>query len=108
MKKIFSLIGVALLFSFAPMKKQTVLFFGDSITEAGIKPGGYILKVGELAAKENKAADYDFLGAGIGGNKVYDLFLRMEDDVLSKKPDIVLIYIGVNDVWHKRTTRYRH
>ena len=95
--------GMALLFSFAPVKKQTVLFFGDSITEAGAKPGGYILKVAELALKENKNAEFDFLGAGIGGNKVYDLFLRMDDDVLSKKPDIVLIYIGVNDVWHKRT-----
>jgi lysophospholipase L1-like esterase len=25
----------------------------------------------------------------------------MEDDVLAKNPDVVLIYIGVNDVWHK-------
>jgi lysophospholipase L1-like esterase len=24
--------------------------------------------------------------------------------VLSKNPDIVVIYIGVNDVWHKRST----
>ncbi|HEY1872281.1 MAG TPA: GDSL-type esterase/lipase family protein, partial [Chitinophagaceae bacterium] len=38
---------------------------------------------------------------GIGGNKVYDLYLRMDSDVLVKNPDIVLIYIGVNDVWHK-------
>ncbi|HNU87886.1 MAG TPA: GDSL-type esterase/lipase family protein, partial [Ferruginibacter sp.] len=37
------------------------------------------------------------------GNKVYDLFLRLEDDVLKKEPAIVVIYIGVNDVWHKRT-----
>jgi lysophospholipase L1-like esterase len=27
----------------------------------------------------------------------------MEDDVLSKKPDIVVVYVGVNDVWHKQT-----
>jgi lysophospholipase L1-like esterase len=25
----------------------------------------------------------------------------MEDDVLAKKPDVVVIYVGVNDVWHK-------
>ena len=25
--------------------KKKVIFFGDSITEAGVKPGGYILKV---------------------------------------------------------------
>ena len=27
----------------------------------------------------------------------------MEDDVLKREPSIVVIYIGVNDVWHKRT-----
>jgi lysophospholipase L1-like esterase len=83
--------------------KRKVIFFGDSITEAGAKPGGYILKVADLAAKENKASQYDFVGSGIGGNKVYDLYLRLEDDVLSKNPDVVIIYIGVNDVWHKQS-----
>jgi lysophospholipase L1-like esterase len=43
------------------------------------------------------------VGAGIGGNKVYDLYLRMDDDVLAKNPDMVVIWIGVNDVWHKRS-----
>jgi lysophospholipase L1-like esterase len=28
----------------------------------------------------------------------------MEDDVLAKNPDVVVIYIGVNDVWHKSTS----
>jgi isoamyl acetate esterase len=83
--------------------KKKVIFFGDSITEAGVKPGGYVLKVTDLAAKENKAGQYDFIGSGIGGNKVYDLYLRLEDDVLSKNPDIVVIYVGVNDVWHKQS-----
>jgi lysophospholipase L1-like esterase len=27
----------------------------------------------------------------------------MEEDVMSKGPDVVLIFVGVNDVWHKRT-----
>ena len=83
--------------------KKKVIFFGDSITEAGVKPGGYVLKVADLAAKESKSAQYDFIGSGIGGNKVYDLYLRLEDDVLSKNPDVVVIYIGVNDVWHKQS-----
>ncbi len=54
----------------------------------------------DMLQKEGNAG-FDFEGAGIGGNKVYDLYLRLEDDVLSKSPDIVVIYIGVNDVWHK-------
>ncbi len=85
------------------MQKKKIIFFGDSITEAGVKPGGYIVRVGELAAKEKLSDQYDFIGAGIGGNKVYDLYLRLESDVLSKNPDIVVIYVGVNDVWHKRS-----
>ncbi len=94
------LIGLA---SFTMIQKKKIIFFGDSITQAGVNPGGYIVRIGELATKENLAAQYDFIGAGIGGNKVYDLYLRLEDDVLSKKPDIVVIYVGVNDVWHKRS-----
>jgi len=94
---------VLTLASFLPMQKKKVIFFGDSITQAAVKPGGYIVKVGDMAAAEKLSDRYDFIGAGIGGNKVYDLFLRMDDDVLSKRPDVVIIYIGVNDVWHKRS-----
>ncbi len=99
------LLGLAVigLAAFTSMQKKKVIFFGDSITQAGVKPGGYIVKVGELAAGEKVADQYEFIGAGIGGNKVYDLYLRLEDDVLNKNPDVVIIYVGVNDVWHKRS-----
>ncbi len=106
MKTLFlfvSAILLATLSSFIVQQKKKVVFFGDSITQAGVQPGGYILKVGELASKENKADQFDFIGSGIGGNKIYDLYLRVEEDVLSKNPDVVVLYIGVNDVWHKRT-----
>ena len=89
--------------SFLAVQKKKVVFFGDSITEAGAKPGGYILKIGDLAAGEKVADQFELIGAGIGGNKVYDLYLRLEDDVLSKNPDVVIIFVGVNDVWHKRS-----
>jgi isoamyl acetate esterase len=85
------------------MNAKRVIFFGDSITEAGAKPGGYISKLREDLVKKGLADRYELLGAGIGGNKVYDLYLRMEDDILAKNPDIVVIWIGVNDVWHKQT-----
>lgn len=86
----------------AMQKKQTIIFFGDSITEAGVKEGGYISLMKNKLAAEG-ITNYNLEGAGIGGNKVYDLYLRMEEDVLSKKPTIVVIWVGVNDVWHKRT-----
>ncbi|MBO0949367.1 SGNH/GDSL hydrolase family protein [Fibrella forsythiae] len=103
MKSLFLLLPLLLAFT-APTKPTRVVFFGDSITEAGARPGGYILKIQEMLAKQNRAADYELIGKGIGGNKVYDLYLRMEDDVLALKPDVVVIYIGVNDVWHKSTS----
>ncbi|WP_259014957.1 SGNH/GDSL hydrolase family protein [Emticicia fluvialis] len=90
-----------LMFSMKQDKPTKVIFFGDSITQAGIGPGGYITKMKEMLEKQGIKSKYQLIGAGIGGNKVYDLFLRMEDDVLAQNPDVVVIYIGVNDVWHK-------
>jgi hypothetical protein len=57
-----------------------------------------------MLEKQGLKDKYELIGAGIGGNKVYDLYLRLEEDVLNKKPDIVLIFVGVNDVWHKATS----
>ncbi len=82
-------------------KKTRVIFFGDSITELGVKPDGYITKMQEDLQKKGLASTYELSGAGVSGNKVYDLYLRMDTDVLAKSPDVVIIWIGVNDVWHK-------
>jgi len=89
--------------SFINQSRTKVVFFGDSITEMGVREGGYIYQIDSISKAEGKADRFEFAGAGIGGNKVYDLYLRMEKDVLSKNPDVVVIYIGVNDVWHKQT-----
>jgi isoamyl acetate esterase len=104
MKKILFLFPVIVCMAFVNQKKSKVIFFGDSITQAGVQQGGYIVRVDSMCKVEGKNEDYEFIGAGIGGNKVYDLYLRMEDDVLTKNPDIVIIYIGVNDVWHKSSS----
>lgn len=102
MKKNILLVVVVLLgMSFISQKKTKVVFFGDSITELGVKPGGYVTRVDSMSKAEGKSAGFEFVGAGVSGNKVYDLYLRMEEDVLAKNPDVVVIYVGVNDVWHK-------
>ena len=93
--------AIILLAAFMPQKKKRVIFFGDSITQQGAEPGGYIVRIDSMCRLENKSFQYEFVGAGIGGNKVYDLYLRMDSDVLAKSPDVVVVYIGVNDVWHK-------
>ena len=90
------------LLSFAPKPKK-VIFFGDSITQAGVQPGGYIRLMEQKLTTTGKNANFELIGAGIGGNKIYDLYLRAERDVLAQKPDVVIIYVGVNDVWHKTT-----
>jgi len=83
--------------------KKKIIFFGDSITQAAVQPHGYITVMHEMLQQQN-ISNYELIGAGIGGNKVYDLYLRMDSDVLNKSPNIVVIYIGVNDVWHKKTS----
>jgi lysophospholipase L1-like esterase len=104
MKKTFSkvfIISTFISLSFMSVKKIRVVFFGDSITEAAVKPHGFIM-IDDSLLNPNGASNYELIGAGVSGNKVYDLYLRMEDDVISKSPDIVVIYVGVNDVWHKK------
>ncbi len=95
----YLLIAAAILITCMAMQKKAkkVIFFGDSITQAGVKGNGYINQL----KKAVDSTKFQLIGAGIGGNKVYDLYLRMEDDVLNKKPDLVFIYVGINDVWHK-------
>ena len=99
-------VALIILLAFNTQNKTKVIFFGDSITRLGVekdkKSGtGYILRLDSMLKREKKADQYELMGAGIDGNKVYDLYLRMEDDVLSKNPDVVFIYVGINDIWHK-------
>lgn len=107
MKKLSSILMACFLLqtmlSMTTQKAKRVVFFGDSITQAGVGPTGYITKMKE-ALDKNARGQYELIGAGIGGNKVYDLYLRIEDDVLAKNPDVVVIYVGVNDVWHKASS----
>ncbi|GAB3012704.1 SGNH/GDSL hydrolase family protein [Niabella terrae] len=91
------------LFAFQPVKKKKVIFFGDSITRQGAGKGGYIPKIDSLSQLDPSAGDFEFVGKGVSGNRIYDLFFRFQEDVLDQQPDIVVVYIGINDVWHKTT-----
>ncbi len=95
--KTFALMASIIVLMAMSSKPKKVIFFGDSITQAGVRGNGYINQL----KKALDSTKFELIGAGIGGNKVYDLYLRMEDDVLIKKPDLVFIYVGINDVWHK-------
>jgi len=102
---VFLFVIIALLISFLKDKKaknRKIIFFGDSLTQAGAQPGGYIALMRDILL-HHEINNIELTGAGIGGNKVYDLYLRMHEDVIAQSPDIIVIWIGINDVWHKYT-----
>ncbi len=86
---------------------QTILFQGDSITDAGrsreddINAGiGYpTLVKGELGFEYPN--QYIMYNRGISGNRVVDVYARIKADIINLKPDVMSILIGVNDVWHE-------
>jgi len=89
-----------------PLKKgERIVFLGDSITQAGAAAGGYVTLVKETLAKKYPDLEIEVIGAGISGNRVPDLEARLDRDVIEKKPTLVVIYIGINDVWHSQNGR---
>lgn len=86
-------------------KGEAIAFFGDSITQAGARPGGYCRLIDEAITKQRPELGVKIIYAGISGHKVPNLQGRLDRDVLSKKPTVVFIYIGINDVWHSTSGR---
>jgi len=82
------------------MKGERIVFLGDSITQAGAGPNGYVTLIRKALDEKHKDLGIKVIGAGISGNKVSDLQRRLGKDVLSQKPTLVVVYIGINDVWH--------
>ncbi|QTN33319.1 SGNH/GDSL hydrolase family protein [Akkermansiaceae bacterium] len=77
---------------------EKIAFMGDSITQAGAKPGGYVSLV--ISGLEANGIKTTAIPAGISGHKSNQMLARLEKDVLSKKPDWMTLSCGVNDVWH--------
>jgi lysophospholipase L1-like esterase len=93
----------AAFFSMKQPGKIRVVFFGDSITQMGMNPGGFLVRMNGMLASKGLSDQYELIDAGVGYDKVYDLYFRMDSDVIAKDPDIVFIWVGVNDVGHKVT-----
>src|SRR2546425_10142150 len=80
-------------------KGDRIIFFGDSLTALAVKDShvpegkGYVPLV--RAALKDRGVDVDAVATG--GHKVTDLLKRVDQDVVAKKPTIVVIQIGVND-----------
>lgn len=85
-----------------------VLFQGDSITDAGrIRENsndlgrGYALMTAAQFSAKYPEKQVTFLNRGISGNRVPDLQERWQQDCLDLKPNLVSIYIGINDTWRR-------
>lgn len=87
-----------------------ILFYGDSITDAGrnretLIPNDYLGHgyVSQAAGRlyEKDAGKYVVYNRGISGNRVVDLYARIKADCWNLEPDVLSILIGVNDVWHE-------
>jgi lysophospholipase L1-like esterase len=90
-----------LLMSYRRETKKKIIFFGDSITEQGVLIGGYIEQINRLIEQEDLVKKYHTIAKGISGNKVYDLYLRIDEDVVVQSPNITVVFIGINDIWCK-------
>lgn len=86
---------------------KTILFQGDSITDAGrsrendshMGRGYPTLVTAQLGT--DIPNEFEFYNRGISGNRIVDLYARIKSDIINLKPDIMSILIGVNDVWHE-------
>ncbi|WP_348786517.1 SGNH/GDSL hydrolase family protein [Leifsonia sp. NPDC080035] len=84
---------------------QRLVFAGDSITDAGRDRSddgsygdGYVALIVEALAEDTEAV---VLNRGIAGDRVVDLERRWQRDVLDARPDILTVYVGVNDMWRR-------
>ncbi len=108
--KIIGKLFVLIVICFLPSKAQLsendcVIFLGNSITAAGVRPDGYVTLVNKAIQKTYPKKHIKIIGAGVSGNRVPDCQKRLKSDVLKKKPTIVVIFIGINDVWHWENSR---
>ncbi|MBN2270871.1 MAG: SGNH/GDSL hydrolase family protein [Sedimentisphaerales bacterium] len=100
-------------------KESTILFQGDSITDAGRDRNreanandsgalgkGYVYSIAAQLLTDMPADGLKIYSRGISGNKVFQLAERWDKDCLDLKPDVLSILIGVNDIWHTLNGNY--
>jgi lysophospholipase L1-like esterase len=78
-------------------KGDSIIFFGDSLTDLARGPKGYVSLVRDALKAKHPDLGIKVEPVATGGHKVTDLLKRVDKDVIAKKPTIVFIQIGVND-----------
>ncbi len=82
-------------------KKKKVIFFGDSLNDLDTKPGGYISWIINHLKNEGLEEKYNLVASVKPAQKIYDLYIRLEENVLIKDAHFAVLYLGVYDVWDK-------
>lgn len=89
-------------------ENATILFQGDSITDAGRSREnpddlgrGYPYFVAAMLRMKYPALNLKFINRGISGNRTSDLMARWQEDCIDLQPDILSILIGINDCWRR-------
>lgn len=77
------------------------VFAGDSITDAGRREDPEGLGDGWVRLVAAELPGARIVNAGVSGDRVVDLARRWEADVLSAAPDVLTVYLGINDVWRR-------
>jgi acyl-CoA thioesterase-1 len=81
------------------------IFIGDSITDSGRTEcpeaigSGYVRDVRNWLRASLPAKAPQIINKGISGNTILDLQRRWESDVIANEPQLVSVFIGINDVW---------
>jgi acyl-CoA thioesterase I len=83
------------------MKKPIYLFQGDSITDCN-RNRSQIDSLGDgyVSILQSRHPKLSIINRGISGDRVNELLERWQEDALNLNPDVISIYIGINDVWH--------
>jgi len=89
--------------AFALHDGDRVVFYGDSITQ----DGGYARMVEAYARSRYPSWDLRFYNAGVGGDTTKGgsagaAVVRLDRDVISLKPTVVTIMLGMNDGGYRR------
>lgn len=85
----------------AGTKTTRIVCFGDSITGVYYHSGSaraWTDMLGIALQQAYPTAKLEMVNAGISGHTTGDALARIEKDVLAKKPDLVVIMFGMNDV----------
>ncbi len=89
-----------------------ILFQGDSITDAFRKPeeinpafqlgNGYVFLIASRLAALHPRMKLEFINRGVSGQGVQHLQERWKEDAVDHRPDILSLFVGVNDVIGRR------